>query len=267
MRPRAARVAAALAVLPCAAALAGCGGAPAPATAASPSPERATAGTQASADVGGGGGGGVDVAAGAVAVAFTVRGVPAGVPGVAVAPPDDDGARSVTVDPVGLPGDRPGDVPVELTLEVPGSFALHADGSLAVLDGTGTTVGGLSAPTGGAAFALSDAARASLAVPAGAPVTTVVGSAALGSATWGDREGGRSLAVVPTDWARAAGQAGRETVWDQLVAAVPEADTTVMHDQLVCHAVGAPDKAEWNLEPWRPDVGLVAVLAAACNPR
>jgi hypothetical protein len=39
-----------------------------------------------------------------------------------------------------------------------------------------------------------------------------------------------------------------------------------MHDQLVCHGIGAPDKATWNLEPWRPDVGLLAVLAAGCNP-
>ncbi len=39
-----------------------------------------------------------------------------------------------------------------------------------------------------------------------------------------------------------------------------------MHDQLTCHALGAPDKETWNLEPWRPDVGLLAVLAAACNP-
>ena len=34
----------------------------------------------------------------------------------------------------------------------------------------------------------------------------------------------------------------------------------------VLDAIGAPDKATWNLEPWRPDVGLFAVLAGACNP-
>ena len=39
-----------------------------------------------------------------------------------------------------------------------------------------------------------------------------------------------------------------------------------MYDQLACHAVGAPDKAAWNLVPWRPDVGTVAAFAAACNP-
>ncbi|MBC7292192.1 MAG: DUF2599 domain-containing protein, partial [Actinotalea sp.] len=39
-----------------------------------------------------------------------------------------------------------------------------------------------------------------------------------------------------------------------------------MRDQLECHALGAPDKESWNLEPWRPDVGLLATLAARCNP-
>jgi hypothetical protein len=34
----------------------------------------------------------------------------------------------------------------------------------------------------------------------------------------------------------------------------------------VCHAVGAPDKSTWNLEPWRPDVGLILTATAQCNP-
>ncbi|WP_277511965.1 DUF2599 domain-containing protein [Cellulosimicrobium cellulans] len=91
-------------------------------------------------------------------------------------------------------------------------------------------------------------------------------SQAVRSTDWGEREGGRSLAVDPTAWARAAGQAGQELVWAQLVAAEPEIDTPTMHDQLVCHAVGAPDKTTWNLEPWRPAVGLLATMAARCNP-
>ncbi|MBN0039242.1 DUF2599 domain-containing protein [Cellulosimicrobium cellulans] len=97
-------------------------------------------------------------------------------------------------------------------------------------------------------------------------VVVALGTQAVRSTDWGEREGGRSLAVDPTAWARAAGQAGRELVWAQVVAAEPEADTPTMHDQLVCHAVGAPDKATWNLEPWRPDVGLLATMAARCNP-
>ncbi|WP_435738316.1 DUF2599 domain-containing protein [Cellulosimicrobium sp. PMB13] len=97
-------------------------------------------------------------------------------------------------------------------------------------------------------------------------VTTTLGTDALRTTSWGEREGGRSLAVDPTGWARAGGTAAQDVLWAALVAAEPEADTPGMHDQLVCHALGAPDKATWNLEPWRPDVGLVAVVAARCNP-
>ncbi|MFE6234514.1 DUF2599 domain-containing protein [Cellulosimicrobium sp. NPDC057862] len=97
-------------------------------------------------------------------------------------------------------------------------------------------------------------------------VVVTLGTQSVRSTDWGEREGGRSLAVDPTTWARAAGQAGQELVWAQLVAAEPEADVPTMHDQLVCHAVGAPDKTTWNLEPWRPDVGLLATMAARCNP-
>lgn len=102
----------------------------------------------------------------------------------------------------------------------------------------------------------------------GGTVTGTAAGAALGSATWADRddEGGRSLAVVPTGWGRAGGLAAEETLWSQLVTAVPEADAQNVHDQLTCHLIGAPDKASWNLEPWRPDVGLLATLGALCNP-
>ncbi|GIG28168.1 DUF2599 domain-containing protein [Cellulomonas marina] len=85
-------------------------------------------------------------------------------------------------------------------------------------------------------------------------------------ARWGDREGGRSLAVTPSAWARVGGAAAAEGVWAQLVAREPEAGTTSMHDQLWCHQLGAPTKATWNLEPWRPEVDTLELLAAGCNP-
>ncbi|GED10782.1 hypothetical protein CCE02nite_27810 [Cellulosimicrobium cellulans] len=128
------------------------------------------------------------------------------------------------------------------------------------------------AATGRAPGAVTDDARsdgtgADGGGPAGAwDVVVPLGTQAVRSTDWGEREGGRSLAVDPTAWARAAGQAGQELVWAQLVAAEPEIDTPTMHDQLACHALGAPDKATWNLEPWRPDVGLLATMAARCNP-
>lgn len=97
-------------------------------------------------------------------------------------------------------------------------------------------------------------------------VTTTLGAAGIRTTDWGNREGGRSLAVDPTAWARSAGTAGTETAWAQLVAAEPEANSATMRDQFTCHALGARDKATWNLEPWRPDVGLIAMAAARCNP-
>lgn len=134
--------------------------------------------------------------------------------------------------------------------------------------GTAGTSGAPKTPEG-AADATGSAGDAGRTAGGGAAAWDVVvplGTRAVRSTDWGEREGGRSLAVDPTAWARTAGQAGQELVWAQLVAAEPEVDTPTMHDQLVCHAVGAPDKATWNLEPWRPDVGLLATMAARCNP-
>jgi hypothetical protein len=36
--------------------------------------------------------------------------------------------------------------------------------------------------------------------------------------------------------------------------------------QLQCHALAAQLKVPWNLDGWRPEVGLPAMLRAACNP-
>uniref|UniRef100_UPI0035ADEDAE DUF2599 domain-containing protein n=1 Tax=Cellulomonas fimi TaxID=1708 RepID=UPI0035ADEDAE len=33
-----------------------------------------------------------------------------------------------------------------------------------------------------------------------------------------------------------------------------------------CSPATAPDKARWNLEPWRPEVDAFAMIAARCNP-
>lgn len=57
-------------------------------------------------------------------------------------------------------------------------------------------------------------------------------------------------------------------IWEKYKAIVPSTyETTTMHDQLICHVrnVGLL-KVPWNLEPWRPNVGYVAVVAAGCNP-
>lgn len=40
---------------------------------------------------------------------------------------------------------------------------------------------------------------------------------------------------------------------------------TGLYDQYMCHHYGYIE-AEWNIEPARPDVGLVQTMAARCNP-
>ena len=138
------------------------------------------------------------------------------------------------------------------------------DGTVAVASGGGATLGGLARPRGGDVQVTRG--RLVVTVTGPGPVTLWAGTGTPRSAVWGDHDGGRSLAVDPNAWARAAGLAGGEATWSALVVERPDADRPGMHDQLVCHALGAPDKPTWNLEPWRPDVGLVATLAARCNP-
>ncbi len=177
-----------------------------------------------------------------------------------------------------------------LALASPGALDVDSDGSITLLDGNGTPVAAVGPPTlpsgtGDDAPRIEvtdvDATHARLEVhdrsagtapdsdagpTAPVSVTFAVGTQAIESATWGENEGGRSLAVDPTDWARRAGEAGLDLIRTQLVAAEPEADSTTMEHQLVCHVLGAPDKATWNLEPWRPDVGLILTATAHCNP-
>lgn len=181
----------------------------------------------------------------------------------------------------------PGEV-ADLALTSAGALDVDSDGSVTVLDGAGTPVAALAPPAPGERTDGStprvtvsdvDPTHARLQVddrvrPGEDPraadetvrFTVAVGDHAIDRATWGENEGGRSLAVDPSDWVRHAGEAGLALVRAQLVAAEPEADSTTMDDQLVCHAVGAPDKATWNLEPWRPDVGLILTATAHCNP-
>ncbi|MFD6165820.1 DUF2599 domain-containing protein [Oerskovia sp. NPDC060287] len=173
-----------------------------------------------------------------------------------------------------------------------GSLLRNGDGSISVLDAAGTPLGGLSAPeatepsgsTLRAGVVIVAPTRAEVRVkaagvtpsgtagttastpPDDVTVTTWLGAQGVRSATWGNREGGRSLAVDPTPWARQSGLVGEETAWAQLVASEPEADSSTMRDQFDCHALGATDKKTWNLEPWRPDVGFLATVAARCNP-
>lgn len=183
---------------------------------------------------------------------------------------------------IALPTELPAEA-AQLTAPVGTTFEVQLDGSVVVRDAAGAFAGGLASPTattedGTLVRAQLEAAGTEVLRVVVSPalidgtggasgaVTVWFGTALLESATWGEREGGRSLAVDPTPWARAGGLAAQDATWAAVVALAPEAGTTGMHDQFLCHALGAADKATWNLEPWRPDVGSLATLAASCNP-
>lgn len=198
-------------------------------------------------------------------------GVPLGDPGGAVLLPAGDGhatleGRDDGATAVGVTG--PAGALARVAPPRGGSVEPQADGSVVVRAADGAAVAALAAPAG------DDGAPAGwrvdgdvLVLDGGSGgVAFVVGTAALASATWGEAEGGRSLAVVPAGWVRGGSLAAQEVLTSQLVAAEPEAGSASMRAQLWCHALGAPGKDAWNLEPWRPDVGTVTLLATRCNP-
>lgn len=137
---------------------------------------------------------------------------------------------------------------------------VRPDGSLVVRSDDGTPVAGIT-PT--EARLADDDGTVTLSASYGAELW--LADTAVTSLDWGDREGGRSLAVTPTAWGRSGSQAAGDMVW-AAVSAQPDADTPSMHDQLRCHRIFAPDKATWNLEPWRPKVDWATLVADRCNP-
>lgn len=83
----------------------------------------------------------------------------------------------------------------------------------------------------------------------------------------GDMENGRTVIRVyaqPLNF----NTISNDSVWANYTALVPSAyANSRMRDQLICHVrnIGRA-KQPWNLEPWRPDVGYEATVAALCNP-
>lgn len=91
---------------------------------------------------------------------------------------------------------------------------------------------------------------------------------------WVSYEDGTSLRVYPTDTARTeAGQTGTlrqgEQAWSEVVRRNPEANTPGMREQFLCHwqfaEIIEPGKTSWNLEPWRPVMSTLSLLASGCN--
>lgn len=176
---------------------------------------------------------------------------------LAAAPTATPTARTADRDPTSTAGST-------LVVAAPAPLRLDvlSDGTALVLDGDVPVAGLRPDPSGrleahGDAVVLTASAR-----PTGLWFT----ARAILDLAWGEREGGRSLAVTPADWTRAGGHAAEELAAAQLEAADAEAGSASMLAQLACHQLGARSKATWNLEPWRPDVDPFEMIATRCNP-
>lgn len=75
--------------------------------------------------------------------------------------------------------------------------------------------------------------------------------------------------IHPTGFGRAAPiDLLRTQGWGEARAKGNIPDTGSLYNQFICHpmSVVARAKSSWNIEAWRPDVGLPRTLAAQCNP-
>ncbi|CAI8893927.1 DUF2599 domain-containing protein [Pseudomonas sp. IT-232MI5] len=88
-------------------------------------------------------------------------------------------------------------------------------------------------------------------------------------AHWFYRDYQWALSITPTPCARRTLESATPFIWDELSRDYSNSrywrNTHGMRHQLICHLAIARDKPEWNLEPWRPDVGYAKTLAAGCN--
>jgi hypothetical protein len=179
--------------------------------------------------------------------------------GQVTASADADGSARATVTGAGASA-----VPVGILSPAAGTTAsVEADASVALLSPDGAWAGGLVVTGVGAGLAAQPDGTIRLTAADGAQLW--LATQAVQSLDWGNREGGRSLAVTPTAWARTGSLAAEAGVWAAL-SVDPQAATATMRSQLDCHLLGARDKATWNLEPWRPEVDTATMIATSCNP-
>lgn len=137
-----------------------------------------------------------------------------------------------------------------------------------------------SARHSGAVTATSQGSASSSPLPPIAPITPAAPAPTsrpapdgplVESATWADSDYGATLKISPTEAGRlASGVDDARTAWREVLAQVPDADAPGMWEQFDCHWTWArilePDKATWNVEPWRPVVDEAAMIADGCNP-
>lgn len=191
---------------------------------------------------------------------------------------DDAESGSATTATATPSTSAPSAVPLAwLTGPAGSTAAVLEDGSAVISASDGSFLLGLSAPTPSARFTVVGTPAAVLRIDrvtggglgtaaVGSPVTSWLSGTAVVAATWGVAEGGRSLEVTPSEWARSGTLAAQQGLWSQLVAQHPDANSPTMHEQLLCHVLGAAGKSTWHIEPWRPQVDALTMLRTRCNP-
>ncbi|QGW76230.1 DUF2599 domain-containing protein [Pseudomonas alkylphenolica] len=95
-------------------------------------------------------------------------------------------------------------------------------------------------------------------------------------AAWKYRDNQYSLEITPTTCGRQITDQDTAHFFDELVRDYADPvywkNTHGLRHQLICHFIIARNKPTWNIEPWRPDVGLdktiegSAEFGGGCNP-
>lgn len=93
---------------------------------------------------------------------------------------------------------------------------------------------------------------------------------------WVGYSEGSTLRVYPTaagrEVAGAMGKTAAQTdeAWAEVIALAPDADTSSIRSQFICHwrfaEFAEPGKTSWDLESWRPAVDDNTMILTGCNP-
>lgn len=175
--------------------------------------------------------------------------------------------------------DAPGEYRFDLAVPDGSVLELLADGSVLVTSG-GEFVAGVAAPwaadaTGEAVpthYYLDGTTVVQVVDLEGVTAFPVVADPWLGIAliskvvrVW--TSSGYTYQVTPTAYGRVATELALWATWTESVSkGVPNRQN--LQEQLICHPMSyvARIKSTWNLDTWRPTVGLAKTIAAKCNP-
>lgn len=204
--------------------------------------------------------------------------------------PFDDSTRVLTI----LNGaDSPTEYSYSVSLPVGGKIVKSEDGGILVFSKDGSLIGGFAAPWAVDADGKKIPTHYDIRDNSVVQVVEHLGNNThypvvadpwlwkdlIYSWSWTRDSIGNRLLVYPTTWARMqlsgyyVGVAG----WNELYSKNPRGSysgqnlsvsTNSMKNQYICHQMTLLPafKSSWNLEQYRPDVGLTRTIASACNP-